>query len=102
MASRQDSDGPSQHMNGEALSGERATSFSQWNTPSDIRRLMQRIIRLYISRHQGRRTMFDTLKISLIKALLCFQSACLTAVARDDDDDDGDIATPKTSMDDGW
>lgn len=46
--------------------------------------------------------MFDTLKISLIKALLCFQSACLTAVARDDDDDDGDIATPKTSMDDGW
>ncbi|UPK38848.1 hypothetical protein IVB18_17325 [Bradyrhizobium sp. 186] len=44
--------------------------------------------------------MFDMLKIKLIKALRSFKHACLTPVARDDDGDDGDIATPKTCVGD--
>jgi hypothetical protein len=44
--------------------------------------------------------MFDILKIKLIATLRSFQQACLTPVPRDDDGDDGDIATPKTCVDD--
>ena len=44
--------------------------------------------------------MFDILKIKVITALQSLQGACLTAVIRDDDGDDGDIATPKTCTDD--
>ena len=44
--------------------------------------------------------MFDILKIKLIKTLRSFQQACLTPVSRDDEGDDGDIATPKTCTDD--
>ena len=46
--------------------------------------------------------MCDILRIKLIKTLRSLQDACLAPVIRDDDEDDGDIATPKTSMDDGW
>ena len=46
--------------------------------------------------------MCDILMNNLIKALRSFQHACLTPVIRDDDEDDGDIATPKTGLDDGW
>ena len=44
--------------------------------------------------------MFDMLKIKLIATLRSLQQACLTPVMRDDDGDDGDIATPKTCVDD--
>jgi hypothetical protein len=44
--------------------------------------------------------MFDMLKIKLIATLRSFQHACLTPVTRDDDGDDGDIATPKSCADD--
>ncbi|MET4388323.1 hypothetical protein ABIB73_004086 [Bradyrhizobium sp. F1.4.3] len=44
--------------------------------------------------------MFDMLKIKLIETLRSFQHACFTPVMRDDDGDDGDIATPKTCADD--
>jgi hypothetical protein len=44
--------------------------------------------------------MFDILKIKLIETLLSFQQAGLTPMMRDDDGDDGDIATPKTCVDD--
>ncbi|HEX7920813.1 MAG TPA: hypothetical protein VF583_07660 [Bradyrhizobium sp.] len=46
--------------------------------------------------------MCDILKHNLLKALRGFQHAYLTPVTRDDDEDDGDFATPKTSLDDGW
>jgi hypothetical protein len=42
---------------------------------------------------------FDVFKIKLMNALRSIQYACATAVIRDDDGDDGDIATPKTSFD---
>lgn len=44
--------------------------------------------------------MLGILKIKLIEAVRGLQRACTTAVARDDDGDDGDIATPKTCIDD--
>ena len=44
--------------------------------------------------------MFDIVKIKVIEALQSLQGACLTAVIRDDEGDDGDIATPKTCIDD--
>lgn len=44
--------------------------------------------------------MFDMLKSKLIATLRSFQQACLTPVMRDDDGDDGDIATPKACGDD--
>ena len=45
--------------------------------------------------------MFDILKIKLIEAVRSLQQACTTAVIRDDEEDDGDITTPKTYLDDG-
>jgi hypothetical protein len=47
-----------------------------------------------------RRIMLGILKIKLIEAIRGLQHACATAVIRDDDGDDGDIATPKTCIDD--
>ncbi len=44
--------------------------------------------------------MLDMLKTRLMTALRSIQHACATAVIRDDDGDDGDIATPKTCFDD--
>ena len=44
--------------------------------------------------------MFDILRTALMNTLRSIQHACVTAVIRDDDGDDGDIATPKTSFDD--
>jgi hypothetical protein len=44
--------------------------------------------------------MLGILKIKLILAIRSLQHACTTAVIRDDDGDDGDIATPKTCFDD--
>ena len=44
--------------------------------------------------------MFHVFKINLMNALRGIQHACATAVIRDDDGDDGDMATPKTSPDD--
>ena len=44
--------------------------------------------------------MFDILKLKLIEAVRGLQHACATAVLRDDDGDDGDIATPKACFDD--
>jgi hypothetical protein len=44
--------------------------------------------------------MLDTLRIKLIEAFRGLQHACATAVRRDDNGDDGDIATPKTYIDD--
>ena len=44
--------------------------------------------------------MFDVFKIRLMYALRSIQHACAAAVIRDDDGDDGDIATPKTCLDD--
>lgn len=44
--------------------------------------------------------MFDMLKTKLMKAVRNIQHACVAAVIRDDDGDDGDIATPKTCPDD--
>jgi hypothetical protein len=44
--------------------------------------------------------MLGILKIKLIEVIRSLQQACTTAVIRDDDGDDGDIATPKTCMDD--
>jgi hypothetical protein len=44
--------------------------------------------------------MFGILKLKLIEAVRGLQHACATAVLRDDDGDDGDIATPKTCFDD--
>ena len=41
--------------------------------------------------------MFGILKIKLIEAIRSLQHACTQAVIRDDD---GDIATPKTCIDD--
>jgi hypothetical protein len=61
---------------------------------------MRQIDRFYNRLHQRRRIMFDILKIKVIMALQSLQGACLTAVIRDDDGDDGDIATPKTCTDD--
>jgi hypothetical protein len=61
---------------------------------------MRQIYRLYNRVIEGRRIMFDMLKIKLIETLRSFQHACLTPVMRDDDGDDGDIATPKTCVDD--
>jgi|GEM_PF-6267218 len=46
--------------------------------------------------------MCDILRSKLVGALRIFQHACLTPIIRDDDEDDGDIATPKTAPDDGW
>ena len=43
--------------------------------------------------------MFGILRIQLIEAIRSLQHACATAVIRDDDGDDGDIATPKTCID---
>lgn len=43
--------------------------------------------------------MFDIFKIKLMTALRGIQHACATTVIRDDDGDDGDIATPKTWFD---
>jgi hypothetical protein len=44
--------------------------------------------------------MLGIFKIKLIEAVRGLQQACATAVIRDDDGDDGDIATPKTCIDD--
>jgi hypothetical protein len=44
--------------------------------------------------------MFGILKIKLIEAIRSLQHTCTTAVRRDDDGDDGDIAPPKTCIDD--
>jgi hypothetical protein len=44
--------------------------------------------------------MLDVVKTRLIEAIRGLQHACTTAVIRDDDGDDGDIATPKTCADD--
>ena len=44
--------------------------------------------------------MFGILKIKVIEAIRSLQHACTTAVIRDGDGDDGDIATPKTCIDD--
>ena len=44
--------------------------------------------------------MLDIVKLKLIEAIRGLQHACTTAVIRDDDGDDGDIATPKTCVDD--
>jgi hypothetical protein len=41
--------------------------------------------------------MYDEFKIKLMNAFRSIQHACATAVIRDDDGDDGDIATPKTT-----
>jgi len=46
--------------------------------------------------------MCDILKSGLTKALRSIQHACFTPVIRDDEEDDGDFATPKTSIEDGW
>jgi len=46
--------------------------------------------------------MLAIFKITLIEAIRSLHDACTTPVIRDDDGDDGDIATPKTCMDDGW
>ena len=46
--------------------------------------------------------MFDILRITLMNALRGIQRACVTAVIRDDNGDDGDIATPKTCLDDDF
>ena len=43
--------------------------------------------------------MLGIFKIKLIEAVRGLQQACATAVIRDDDGDDGDIATPKTCID---
>lgn len=43
--------------------------------------------------------MLGILKIRLIEAIRSLQQAFTTAVIRDDDGDDGDIATPKTCID---
>jgi hypothetical protein len=61
---------------------------------------MRRGKRRYNRLIKGRRIMFGILKIKLIATLRSFQHACLTPVMRDDDGDDGDIATPKTCVDD--
>jgi hypothetical protein len=45
--------------------------------------------------------MLGILKIKLIEAIRSLQQACATAVIRDDDGDEGDIATPNTWIDDG-
>jgi hypothetical protein len=44
--------------------------------------------------------MFDILRIKLIEAIRGLQHVCATAMIRDDDGDDGDIATPQTCGDD--
>jgi hypothetical protein len=44
--------------------------------------------------------MFGILKIKLIEAVRSLQHVCTTAVVRDDDGDDDDIATPKTYFND--
>jgi hypothetical protein len=44
--------------------------------------------------------MFGILKIKLIEAIRSLQHTCTTAVRRDDDGDDSDIAPPKTCIDD--
>jgi hypothetical protein len=44
--------------------------------------------------------MLGILTIKLIETFRSLQQACTTAVIRDDDGDDGDIATPKTCIDD--
>jgi hypothetical protein len=46
--------------------------------------------------------MFDILRTTLMNALRGIQHACATAVIRDDDGDDGDIATPTTSFDEDF
>jgi hypothetical protein len=43
--------------------------------------------------------MIGILKTKLMKAIRSVQHACTAAVIRDDDGDDGDIATPKTYFD---
>lgn len=43
--------------------------------------------------------MLEILKVKLIEAIRGLQHACMTAVIRDDDGDDGDIATPKECAD---
>jgi hypothetical protein len=52
------------------------------------------------SAQSRRRIMLGILKIKLIEAIRGLQHACATAVIRDDDGDDGDIATPKACIDD--
>ena len=44
--------------------------------------------------------MLGILKVRLIETIRNLQHACTTAVIRDDDGDDGDIATPKSCGDD--
>ena len=44
--------------------------------------------------------MFGILKIKLIETLRSLHQVVTAAVIRDDDGDDGDIATPKTCIDD--
>jgi hypothetical protein len=51
-----------------------------------------------IETHQDEETN-HFLKLRLIEAFRGLQHACTTAVIRDDDGDDGDIATPKTCDD---
>ena len=43
--------------------------------------------------------MIGILKTTLMEAIRSVQHACATAVTRDDEGDDGDIATPKTYFD---
>ena len=50
--------------------------------------------------NRGDQVMFGILKLKLIEAVRGLQHACATAVSRDDDGDDGDIATPKTYFND--
>ena len=51
------------------------------------------------SAQSRRRIMLGILKIKLIEAIRGLQHACATAVIRDDDGDDGDIATPEACID---
>jgi hypothetical protein len=44
--------------------------------------------------------MFGIFTVKLFEAIRILHNACTAPVVRDDDGDDGDIATPKTCIDD--